>query len=616
MDAVKKFLAGKKGVYAVEAVFILILMCVVPVLFDYHFAMNDDVLIDSIVSGRYSGTPDLHNVSMGAPLNALLCGLNSITSYVPWFALLLLFCQFGCLYLIFSLLAERMEMGQRWTYLCLFLLNILSFGLLIRETVMVQYTFTAALLMASGTICLYYMDGGNFFTGRGILRYGGILLQYLLAFCMREEIFLFLLPLSFLMCLVRFYRENGFHFVRKELGRWGIVWGGIVFGTAVMYFMNTVAYTGEGWRQYKEVDACRTTLYDFLELPAYDENREFYESAGITKAQYDLLDTYNYSLDEEITADTMQKIVDYTNEKRLSGSEGLDRLYLQMFTLPLGEGLWSYGHRVLYIPALSGEDRPWGEEYPWNIICIFLYLAFFILTCRSRRWMNLLFMTGMFGVRSVLWMYIILKQRTPARVTHSLFAMEMACLLLLIFEELWYLRSIGKPKRCVGKKGIFKAAGGVLILGACFLTAAAWGSFREEYAVTTAQNREWYELQEYFRENSESFYFVDVYSMVNYSEKMFDRPMPVEEERGYNYDICGGWLAKSPLTLEKYRRYGISSVEEALLENGNVYFVAAHEADLAWLVGFYEEKGIRLTMELQDQAAGRFNVYRLKAGPS
>ena len=104
--------------------------------------------------------------------------------------------------------------------------------------------------------------------------------------------------------------------------------------------------------------------------------------------------------------------------------------------------------------------------------------------------------------------------------------------------------------------------------------------------------------------------------MVNYSEKMFDRPMPVEEERGYNYDICGGWLAKSPLTLEKYRRYGISSVEEALLENGNVYFVAAHEADLAWLVGFYEEKGIRLTMELQDQAAGRFNVYRLKAGPS
>ena len=60
MDAVKKFLAGKKGVYAVEAVFILILMCVVPVLFDYHFAMNDDVLIDSIVSGRYSGTPDRH----------------------------------------------------------------------------------------------------------------------------------------------------------------------------------------------------------------------------------------------------------------------------------------------------------------------------------------------------------------------------------------------------------------------------------------------------------------------------------------------------------------------------------------------------------------------------
>ncbi|MDE7353506.1 MAG: hypothetical protein K2O06_10705 [Acetatifactor sp.] len=613
MDAVKKFFAGKNGVYAAEAVFILILMCVVPALFDYHYAMNDDVLIDSIVSGRYSGTPDVHNIQMISILNMLFNLLYRIAPVVPWFSFFMIICQYAALYCLAVNLTKILKLKKLRMCIVLAFITLLYAGTMISDFVMVQYTFTAGLLMASAAVQHRCIEYCSFKDRKCILKYVGIILQYFLAFCVRTEVFWFLLPFSLLLAVVRYYRNNGLHVVGRKLLGDGIVWGSILVGVLALYAIDLCSYGSAGWKEYREIFSCRTELYDFLALPAYDENREFYESASITKAQYDLLDTYNYSLDEEITADTMQKIVDYANEKRLAGSGGLNRLYLQMFTLPLGEGLWSYGHRALYIPALSGEERPWGEEYPWNIICILLYLVFFVLTCCSRRWMNLLFMTGMIGVRSVSWMYIILKQRTPARVTHSLFVMEMACLLLLIFEELWHLRSIWRPKGGAGKKWISTAAAGALILGACRLTADAWGSFREEYAVTTAQNREWYELQEYFRENSESFYFVDVYSMVNYSEMMFDRPMPADGERGYNYDICGGWLAKSPLTLEKYRRYGISSVEEALLENGNVYFVAARGRDLEWLAGYYAEKGIRLEMELQEQT-GSFDVYRLRAG--
>lgn len=71
-----------------------------------------------------------------------------------------------------------------------------------------------------------------------------------------------------------------------------------------MWLINSACYGDEGWKEYKQVDAYRTRLYDFLELPPYEENREFYESAGITESRYKLLENYNFSLDDGITSET------------------------------------------------------------------------------------------------------------------------------------------------------------------------------------------------------------------------------------------------------------------------------------------------------------------------
>lgn len=83
-----------------EAIVVLGIMAVIPGIFDYYFALNDDVLINDIVSGRYLGIPDVHNVSMAIPLNVLLACLNHMLPSVPWFGLLLLFSQFGSWYLL------------------------------------------------------------------------------------------------------------------------------------------------------------------------------------------------------------------------------------------------------------------------------------------------------------------------------------------------------------------------------------------------------------------------------------------------------------------------------------------------------------------------------------
>lgn len=582
-----------------EAAVIAGVMVLLSLFFDYRYAMNDDVFVNAIISGKYSGTPDLHNISIAAPLNAIFCLLYHMAGNVPWFGIAMILCQFCSIYSITIILGKKMDMERAWTWIFTLAVNILLTGIMISELVIVQYTYTAALLMASATLRLYNMDG-DISDKRKIFNYGGVLLQYILALCLRTEIFLFLLPFSLLFTLIKYCRVFGFRINIRELKKWFIVWGSLIVGSLIVYAFNEGSYAGEEWREYKRVDSYRTQLYDFLVLPSYEDNREFYQSAGISEVQYELIKNYNLTLDEEITSETLRNVVDYVNDERIAEYQGIKKIYYKMFRLPLKEGVWSYVHRTLFDRKLANED------YPWNIACMALYFVFLLLTILSGRIQNIVYMVLMFFLRSGLWMYIILKQRTPPRVTHSLFLMEMVCLLVLIFEEMSWLhqnRSIRK------KKTVF------VLLSVFFLTgagAAAVYSCRGlgvMYEETVAFNEEWEELLAYCREREDNFYFMDVYSTVNYSEAIFTGRYSELE----NYDICGGWLAKSPLCGEKYGQFGIASVQTALIDKDNVYFVAEEGTDLAWLPALYEEKGIDLEMECLDRVAEHFCIYRLRS---
>lgn len=582
---------------AAEAALILGAAVLLACFFDYRYAMNDDVFVNAIISGKYSGTPDIHNVSIGTPLNAVFCLLYRVNGAVPWFGGAMIVCQFYSLYSVMTLLCRKMSLNKVYAGIFWLSVNVLLTGIMANELIIVQYTYTAALLMASATIRLYSMEG-DFFSKRGILVFGSILLQFLFTYCLRTEIFLFLLPFSILFSLIHYYRANGLRINKGEIKKWCFVWGSLICGAAVLYMINAASYGNEGWKEYKRVDAYRTQLYDFLELPSYAENQEFYESAGITEVQYELLKNYNFSLDDGITSETLKSIVDYANEKRISGYQGLEKLYYRMFTLPLKEGLWSYSHRVLF------DSRVAGDDYPWNFVCAALYLVLLLLTCFSKRVQNIVWLVLMVSMRSVLWLYIILKQRTPPRVTHSLFVIEIVCLLVLIFEEISFLKESGRLKK---PDWLYIGLSVLFLAGAGTVAASGWESLRSVYEATVAYNEEWEELLSYCREHDDSFYFMDVYSTVNYSEAIFS----TRNSRMDNYDICGGWLAKSPLCEEKYRQFGISSVQTALVENDNVFFVTEQGSGLEWLSGLYAQRGILIEFELQDNVAGQFDVYRL-----
>lgn len=114
---------------------------------------------------------------------------------------------------------------------------------------------------------------------------------------------------------------------------------------------------------------------------------------------------------------------------------------------------------------------------------------------------------------------------------------------------------------------------------------------------------------------------MDVYSSTSYagipySEKMFRNV----DNSLKNYDLCGGWLVKSPLYREKLEQFSVSAIEDALQKSAKgkhqVYFVAACDKDLNWLDAYYAHKGQKIQIMCADKIWYRneaiFYVYSIE----
>ncbi len=71
---------------------------------------------------------------------------------------------------------------------------------------------------------------------------------------------------------------------------------------------------------------------------------------------------------------------------------------------------------------------------------------------------------------------------------------------------------------------------------------------------------------------------------------------------------------KSPVAARKREAAGIDSAQAALLE-GSAFFVTDHtreERKPDFLIGYYKEKGVDVTLQ-QEDICGSFSIYRILA---
>ena len=575
--------------------------------FDFYYDLNDDMVIKDILSGAYSGTPSGYTNQMLYPLGWILSGVYGVLKQVPVFGLFLCSC-FG---LCFWMIVYRMEgffQDTKTRLLTVVLMIAVFFCLMLWELVYVQYSVVCGLLV--GTACyLFYTTPVESTVAEWWKKNIPALFLVWLAFNVRSEMLLLTTPfiavvgISHWADVVTYEKKNFSGIGEKKLIRYIFSKDNVckyvlfilafLLGLGIFTGIDTLAYRGNPWQEYRDFFDARTQVYDYTWYPNYEEQQEFYETNGISQMQYALIDNYNFSLDETITTETLGTIASYGERPKMLGS---------------------IGYRVKATVVEMVKRTFSLQDTPYNVFVLAAYGLVVGLAVLQKEYGYINKLVLLVIMRTVPWFYMIFVQRAVDRIIHPLYIIEFLILLAILVREL-YDRPLWNEE-----KYYRMVAAGVLALVAAICMTGGVTEVQEEQLRREEKLAKQSLWDDYAKQNAENYYYLDVYSTIQFMEKIYQDV----DNRQKNYDLLGGWVARSPLQEEAREAYVtktaaedgqtevLPSIAEALLTE-NHYFVAEEARDVTFMEDFYESKGMKVALE-EVERIGEDNpliVYKL-----
>lgn len=601
MESLKKLFASRLTKIVLFTTFLVVGLSVT---YDFYYDLNDDTTIKDIISGAYTGKPSAYSVQMLFPLSFCISLCYRAIPGIPWYGLFLCVCQFGA----WALIAWRVTgvVKKQWQqYMALCFEMVIYFGLLIRQLVIVQYSVTSGICMA--TAILLYLTGEEKELPRQNLKQNiASILLVILSFMIRTEMCIMLLPFLVLSGFCK-WMSNEKIFTVQNIKRYLYLIGTALIGMTVVLALDklSIATSGESeaWQAFREFFDERTTLYDFYGIPSYEEHAAFYEMIGCSEESYSLLQNYNFSLDESIDEYLLENVVNYQEKMAKTGC-GLAMTAGMISKNSLSEAIWLYKEQLIH--AKSGV-------YAYMLLAA--YISFVLLAGGRKNSGCYWKMALLLVIRSILWIYLFMVDRVLDRVTCPLLVAELMVLLGWIIQESIRVKPIAKNFVYVK----LQAIGTYSLLAICAFLACVMNAqkLQSEYEARERINSRWESLIAYCAEHEDAYYAVDVYSSTSYEGISYSEKIYKNVDNSYrNFDICGGWLSKSPLMYEKLGKMQIETLEEALIAKDNVYFVATPDKDLSWLVDYYAYKGKTVNPfkvdTIYDNGAECFAVYHLR----
>lgn len=548
----------------------LVLWGALTLLFVFYYDLNDDVMIRDILSGIYTGTPDAHNNQMLYPISILIAGLYRITDRVPWFGLFEILCMMlSFVMMAYGILSIVKKLSSKIIYIILQML--LFSALMMWELVHIQYTVVAGMLAAAAGIYLYCGDEVGVSDKKATYAEMGCfirknipaILLVTVAFNIRSELVLLLSPILAATAICK-WSEERYRWDRYVICGYLGVFLSICLLMICSLVTDRAAYSSPEWKEYRRFFDARTDLYDFTGVPDYDKNVTFYEEEGITREQYGLLTDYNYYLDESIDADMLERIVKGVRDGRAVGRSTYGKT--------IREAVWEYIHNTADIsikPLITGynimstngaavdnseadlpADHIFSDEVnqhkPFNVIVLILYIALIASAYYKRDKAYLIKLPTLVILRSIPWLYVYLQGRVLSRITHPLYIIEISVLLAMLVRA-W-----------TGHITDILTAGLIAVICLAVIPARyRYISLSEE--AREEINAEADRLYGYTSLNPDTYYYIDTYSTVEWTERVFGSE-PVTKR---NTQLLGGWMGNSP--LDSYKK-AMCDKEEILLK--------------------------------------------------
>lgn len=621
-------------------IIMLLNVILMGVCFDFYYDLNDDTMMKDIMSGVYTGTPDGHNMQTLYLLGALISLCYRLCGKIPWYGLFLCLCQFGCFYLLgvrLTGLTERrhqaastanagdcayMDMPGKgennaavgktegksakgtnqtnWIgkIVVLLVLSLFQWGVCLPHLINIQYTITCAVMSATA-IFLFVTTPETDSAKQFVIKNIPSILLVIIAYQLRTEMLLLTLPFVALAGMFRWAEEEKI-FAKENWKKYGTVVGVMLAGMLLSRCIDFVAYGSAEWQDFLEFFNARTTVYDFYpEVVTQDDFAADLGQLGVTPVQQTLLRNYNFGLDDTIDTQMLGRVAGYAADT-VGASRDWGAIFKEKSKLCLyrlfhaGDApynfivLWAYVAVLAAELGASFENTAAGKAEKGNRLRRYAFIGLIVLVA---------------VVRTAIWMFLLMRGRDPERITHSIYLVEFALLTAGFVRRIYTSET-----RNYMLHGMTVWL--LILVAANFMTGIRTVQYDQRQR--TEVNQDWQEIDAYCRVHGDNFYFEDVYSTVAFSQTMFG---DVNNTLA-NYDILGGWMSKSPLYREKLAQYDIDSAADSLLYQDNVYLIMSNteaaDQGFDWMIDYYADKGITVSVIRQDTINENYAVYEVK----
>lgn len=556
----KRIRWDKWVIYGVVAV-LAILTCKYMYL---NYNANDDVEMEGILSGMYTGTPDGHAIYIQALLSYPLSWLYRLFPSLNWYGLMVV----GLQWLALGLVIDRADdcMNDLVNRLLAMVNIFLIFFIAVWENyVSFTFTTTAGILLAAALF--WYVAGENDVHTQIVTA-----LLVLLGICIRMEFAPVVLLVGGCCWLLKVYRSG----IRKVWLLPAVLGTGLV----LMLVCNGLAYGSQEWKDFLRYSDVRSQVYDYTGVPSYEEDRAFYDENGISVNVFEALDIYDVTSRPEITEELLQKVADYQREKhQLSFRENV--------ALTLKNSLTSFF-----------EDQYGQTLSPMNILMTAVWFGFILACLRNRKYACLITGDCVLLGMCVMWVYLVWAGRFPYRV---LFTMQL--LLIAVGAGLW---QYGGKNLIPGRMVRRCLLCGLLVL--LFIPAfGTWPKCHEHSMEAKAQNEDRVVMEDYFAEHPGQFYLLTTPLVASVSDSI---SLHVNEHP-MNYADLGGWIVRSPLYKERLELYGITDIRQMLLEGRGCVVTSGRTMD--YMFSDEYEEGVDIEYRCVDELHGekwKYYIYQ------
>lgn len=509
-----------------NVIFFVIFLC----LFQIHFETNDDNAMALMAEGAYGGYTShlvFENLIWGKVVN-VLAGLFPA---VKWYLVL----QYGMIFMAFTFVSYifiRLQGRKAGLVSSLFLLMVFGY----QTYVVFQWTRTAAVTTIGGIIILAFglekarkrWEKLVFLTVGALLCIFGSMIRF--------QFFMVCAVLTGGIILIRFWeifrkKPEGW---KRRLGSYLLVFGAVACGSVVIFGADRLYYQkNEEWKYYLEYNQLRADLWD-RGFPDYEENRDLYESLGISESDMQYYHCWNMDT-ELLPAETLQKLVEAKKEQKGITAEMIKNYFKE------------YPAQFLSMPLFA----------------FFLMLSLIAIALNKR---NLYFVAYEFvAVMAFEFYFFVINRYGLPRIDAGMWMSSIAVVLYGMSED------IGKIQ-VKSRKWIAVLCGVVLAMN-----LSTFHENRELEEISTDLSRNFFEL---VSGDEEKLYIFSMHSEPFKLETSYDFWEPARLGDAANVYYMGGWEFNVPVMEHMLRRYNVDNIYRDSINNGNVLIVADSDAEL------------------------------------